>query len=305
MSVEKKSNAVFKIIALSVLILYAAAMIIMVGWAFISSFKARGDFTLYPAKLFPKYDGWQWKNYFYAYEMLCIPLNLPDGGVYNVLAPEMLLYSMIWVIGSVFFNTFTTVLVAYCCARFSKHAFSKIIYTVTVLAISIPIIGSLPAQMSMVRRLQIYDTFLVLPITKISFVSTHFLVFYAIFARIPSTYHEAAELDGAGHWMIFLRIILPMITNTLIAVVVLNFISYWNDYSTPMMFMPSYPTLAQGLYTLINGDVDGATIDYGSKYMTKATKLAAAFMGAFPSLLIFLVFREKIMTNVTMGGLKG
>ena len=307
MIVKKKTNnnLIFRIIAIAILSAYALFMFCMLGWALISSFKSRGDFTLYATSLFPKYDGWQWKNYYYAYDMLCIPINLPTGGIYYVYTGEMLLYSVIWVFGCVFCNTFTTVLVAYCCARFSKQAISKIMYTITVLAISIPIIGALPSQMSIIRALNLYDNFLVLPFTKISFVSSYFLVFYAIFVKVPTTYHEAAELDGAGHWTIFLRIIVPMIANTLLAVSVLNFIYYWNDYSTPMMFLPSYPTFAQGLYTLINGDVDGATIDYGSKYLTKATRLAAALMGAIPSILVFVAFREKIMTNVTMGGLKG
>lgn len=296
----KKNNGwIFKAISLTVLGVYTLLMLSIFGWALISSLKHKLDFSLYPTSLFPKFKGIQWGNYSLAYLTMKVIIDLPNGGTYYVYAEEMLLNSVIWVFGGVFLQTFTTIFVSYCCSKYSSHTFSKIIYFATVFAITIPLIGALPSQMSIVRTLGVYDTFLVIPVLKINFVSTYFLVFYALFQKIPSSYREAAELDGAGHWCVFLKIQIPMVVNTLIAVCVLNFIAQWNIYSDSMMFLPSHPTLAQGLYDIINGEAGR------NENLSDATSLAAAFIAALPSFVLFLVFRKKIMTNVSMGGLKG
>ena len=297
----KKRNYLFIILSCTVLGVYSLLMIAILGWAFLSSFKHKFDFIEFPTSLFPssKYGGWHFDNYSIAYLTMHIIINLPQGAVRYVYAEEMLLNSVVWTIGSAFLNTFTTALVAYCCARFSRRKFATIIYFITVFAISIPIIGSLPSQMKILRWLNIYDTYFVIPFMKMSFVSSYFLVFYAIFMKLPTSFREAAEVDGAGHWRIFFQIVLPMVMNTLVAVFILFFISYWNDYSAPMMFMPSKPTIAQGLYDLMNGQSSR------NKNLSDATSLAAALLVAIPPIIIFAIFRDKLMTNVTMGGIKG
>lgn len=301
MKIIKRKVSIAKIIIFFVLICYTVFLFSMMGWAFFSSFKHKLDFILYPTSLFPSKElgGWHFKNYITAYLTMNVKLDLAGGATKYVYAEGLLLNSAIWIFGSVLLNTFTTALVSYCCARFSRKLFSKIIYFTTVFAISMPIIGSLPSQMRIIRFLHLYNSLMLIPATKISFISIYFLVFYAIFSKIPSSYREAAEIDGAGDWMVFFRIALPMVTNTLVAIFILNFITYWNDYTFPMMFLPSYPTLAQGVYDLINGQ--------GSRNanLSDATALATSLMVALPPIIVFIIFRNKIMNNVTMGGIKG
>lgn len=295
----KKKNLVFKIIALVILTAYAIVLLGSLFWGILASFKHTLDFSVYPEKLFPTYAGFQFKNYYTAYMIMHVVIDTAAGGSRYVYMEEMLLNSLIWVFGSAFFNTFTTVLVAYCCSRFSNQLFSKVIYFTTVVAITLPVIGSLPSQMSVVHWMQLYDNPLLIPVLKTSFISSYFLVFYGIFAGVPKSYREAAEIDGAGHWTIFFKIMLPFVSNTIIAVFVLSVIANWNDYSTPMLFLPSFPTVAQGLYDLMNGQSSR------SELLNDAVGLAGAYLTAIPTLILFVVFRDRIMTNITMGGLKG
>ncbi|MBQ8658220.1 MAG: carbohydrate ABC transporter permease [Clostridia bacterium] len=293
----KKGNPVFKIISLTVLVVWAAVMLFMLVWGLIASFKHSLDLMWYPTAIFPDGElGWHFENFLTAYQIMYVSVDRSLGVTDYIYFEQMLLNSVVWSVGSAFLNTFTCALVSYCCARFSSRLFSKIIYTVTIVSMTIPIVGSLPSQMQLVRFLGIEDTHFVIPFMKLTFNSSYFLVFYAIFRKLPASYHEAAEIDGAGHWRIFFKIVIPLIGNTFIAVFVLFFISYWNDYQTPMLYMPSYPTISQGLFEFQNSR---------NKYASDPVKLAACFIVCLPSLVAFLIFREKIMENVAMGGLKG
>lgn len=297
---RRKNGRVFLIVALLVLVAYTLFLAFIFAWGLLSSLKGGLDFILFPGSLFPssKFGGFHFENYAAAFRGMKVPLDRgkADGFIY---ADKMLIYSLYWTVGSAFLNTFTTTLVAYCCARFKNRLFSRIIYFVTVFAISIPLIGTMPAQMKLVMKLGLYNSLFLMPALKISFISTYFLVFYSLFVKIPVSYREAAEMDGAGHWTVFLKITLPMVTNTFMAVFILLFIQYWNDYSVPMMFLPNYPTLAQGLYELMNGQASR------DPNMHSGVKLAAAFIVAMPPFILFVAFRGKIMENVSMGGIKG
>ena len=296
---KARKNLVFKLIAFAVLLAYTLILFGMLGWGFISSFKHALDFSLHSDKLFPTYAGFQWQNYSTAYLIMHIVVDAADGSSRYVYMEEMLFNSFLWVFVGAFLQVFTTMLVAYCCALFSKHTFSKVLYFTVVIAMTLPIIGSLPSQMSVISALGLYDNLLVIPFLKINFMSSYFLVFYGIWMAVPTSYREAAEIDGAGHMTVVFKVLMPFISNTMIAVFILSVIGLWNDYATPMMFLPSNPIVAQGLFDLMNGQSGR------DSRINDAVGLAGAFITALPTLALFIIFRERIMTNVTMGGLKG
>ena len=85
-----------------------------------------------------------------------------------------------------------------------------------------------------------------------------------------------------------------MVTGVFTTVLLLTFITYWNDYQTPLIYIPSYPTLAYGLWYYIN------VISTGSVPM----KLSGCMVMAVPLFVLFIVFQNKLMGNVSVGGLK-
>ena len=100
----------------------------------------------------------------------------------------------------------------------------------------------------------------------------------------------------------FFRIMLPLISSLIGAVFLLFFIAYWNDFETPYVFM-NKPTLSIGLYATLNGwSVDstggGASLDDAQKSIT-------GMMVFLPIFVVFIAFRNKIMGNLTEGGIKG
>lgn len=123
-----------------------------------------------------------------------------------------------------------------------------------------------------------------------------FLILYSFFKGISWDYVEAGMIDGASHWKIFFSIILPQAIPPLVTFAMTDFIGAWNDYLTPLMYMPSYPTLASGLYQY---EAD----------MTRAVKYPVYYAGVIistiPILALFVSFRDVFMSSLSAGGLKG
>ena len=81
---------------------------------------------------------------------------------------------------------------------------------------------------------------------------------------------------------------------TFATVFLIKFIEFWNDYSTPLLYLPTHPTLAYGVQDMsTNGDINKVL-----------ERIASCMVLALPITILFIVFRNKIMGNVTMGGVK-
>ena len=194
---------------------------------------------------------------------------------------------------------------AYAIAKYD-FKLKKFFYGVAVVVMLIPIIGSLASEVKFADALHLKDSFLGVFIMKCKFTGIYFLVFYAAFKSISWTYAEAAQIDGASHLRVFLEVMLPLVGSTVSAVFVLLFIEYWNDYYVPMIFMPNKPTLSYGLFRIQSStDQIDLVINGVRQSLTTPRKLAACFMACIPILIVFIIFRDKIMGNVTMGGIKG
>jgi ABC-type glycerol-3-phosphate transport system permease component len=122
------------------------------------------------------------------------------------------------------------------------------------------------------------------------------MIYYSYFQNISWSYAEAVFIDGGGHWTVFLKIMLPQAMPITSAMVIIACIGAWNDYMTPLLYLPDYPTLATGLYKM---STESLTANNKPMYF------AAILVSAMPMFAIFMIFQEKIMTSVSIGGLKG
>ena len=110
-------------------------------------------------------------------------------------------------------------------------------------------------------------------------------------------YTEAAKIDGAGNLAVLLRIILPLVRNTFFTVMLINFIAFWNDYQTPLIYMPSYPTIALGMFYMASTTENGLS--------TVPMRMTGAMLMLIPILVLFLCFHKRLLGNLTVGGIKG
>ena len=108
----------------------------------------------------------------------------------------------------------------------------------------IPTVGNLPSELQMVVSLNLYNKIYGLWLLKANFLGMYFLMFYGVFKAFPASFTEAAKIDGANNWTIMIKIAFPLVFNVMSTVLLINFINFWNDYQTPLLYMPAYPTVA-------------------------------------------------------------
>lgn len=290
----KKKINIFAVVSVTILILYTITLVVPLLWVLFTSFKDPIEFDLNKFGFTTKLS---FDNYVTVMKSLFIEIYTKDGGVRNVYLPEMFGNTLLYAVGCSVISTITNCIVAYIVARYSHFRFTKIIYAFVIFTMVLPTVGNLPSQIQMAKTLNFYDHMWGIYLMKAYFGGTYFLVFYASFKGYAKEYAEAAKLDGAGETSVMLRIMLPLAAPTIGAVVLLTFITYWNDYQAPMIFLPSSPTMAYGLYR------------FQSNTLTEASgitvKLAACSIVIVPIFIIFVIFKDKLTGNITIGGIKG
>ena len=208
-----------------------------------------------------------------------------------------MLFNTVWYAGGcAVINTLTLCLMGYMTTKFD-YKISRIITAGVIIVMMLPIVGAYPSEMQILKALGLYNTRIGPWVQKLNFLGLYFLVFQATFKSTSKEFAEAAYIDGAGQFTVLFRIILPLLRNTIGLVILLLFIQFWNDYQTPLLYVPSYPTIAYGIYDLSN------TFD---RVMSSVPmKMTACIVFVMPILVLYIIFKDKLMGNVTMGGIKG
>jgi len=116
------------------------------------------------------------------------------------------------------------------------------------------------------------------------------------FLSLPGELEEAAVLDGANRWQIYVRIVMPLAAAPLATLAVLSFLSSWNDFLWPLyvLFNPQNLTLPAGLATLVGS--------YSTDY---PAMMAGAVLASIPVLIVFAFMQRYIIAGVARSGLKG
>ena len=291
-----RNMGVFFWLLLVILALYTISMILPMVWGIFTSLKSQNEFrtnVLWIPHGAP-WD-WQWGNFVYVMNNFYVPISSQTQGLRSVGMGEMLLYTILYAAGGAFINTLVPCVVAYITAKF-KYKFSSVIYTVVVVTMVLPVVGNTASELQLVKALGIFDTIPGNWIQKFNFLGMYYLVFYATFRGIPNDFAEAAYVDGAGETHVMVRIIFPLVANIFVTVMLIKFIGFWNDYQTPLLFLPTHPTIAYGVYYLSN------SVQQDFNYVPM--RMTGCILMVIPILALFLIFKEKLMSNISMGGVK-
>ncbi len=282
----------FQIILYVIVAVYCLSMVYVLLFGLINSLKDATDFEWLNPFGFPhKEFGWKFDNYSKVLKEFKVS-SMSMGGE-EVGFMGMFVNSLLYAVFMSLLSMATQIMVAYAIAKYDFRL-KPLLYGVAVIVMLLPIIGSLASEVQMADTFNFRNNLLGICLMKCKYAGLYFLVFYATFRSVSWTYAEAAQIDGAGHLKIFIEIMLPLIKSTVFAVFILLFIEFWNDYYTPMIFLPQSPTMSYGLFVFQTDNRASQPI-----------QLAACLLTCLPILVLFVVFKNKIMGNVTMGGLKG
>ena len=182
---------------------------------------------------------------------------------------------------------------AYLCAKYN-YKLSGILVTIYTLMMCMPIVGSVPFELTFLRNVGLYDSIWGNYVQKMTGGGMYFFVYLAYFKGTSETYREAAELDGASQFRIMATIYFPLAVKVMGTVFLVQFVALWNDYQTPLIYMSGYPTVSFGLnYNMVYGDANMKDI---------TAIMSIVILTCLPVTVIFMFFQNKLLSNLTMGG---
>ncbi len=286
----KEGKTIFIIIGI-VFLIHGASLLLPFIWMLMTSVKSRLEFQ---EGFLSIPQVWRWDNYTKIFSLLKIEV-IKNGEFYNYNVFQMLGNSLIMAVFKSFFGLLTVVLTSYVVAKYD-FPLRKTLFNINIFVMTIPIVGSLANSLTIYKEVGLYNNlwaYIIFPGSPFGF---NFLLLYGAFKSIPNSYSEAVFVDGGGHFTVFFKIILPIMLPTLSALYILAFIGYWNDYSSTLIYLPSVPTLAYGLYIF---QYDSA------KYMATLPQVLAGFtICSIPSVVLYCSFQKVITKSLTVGGLK-
>jgi raffinose/stachyose/melibiose transport system permease protein len=240
-------------------------------WLLLSSFKAPDEFALNPMYALP--EGLHWQNFTDAW-------NVGNMGTYfknSILATFPSLFLIIFL------------------GAGAAFAIEKMLFTagimVPVQIVLLPLftiffkVGLLNSLWSLIL---VYTTF-GLPLT--------ILMFSSYFKALPNEVLESAVMDGANIYQIFFKIAIPIVSNAIVTVALVQFFFVWNDLIFAMTFISDTDlrTLQTGLISF--------TGEYGQKQWGPI--FASISLAVVPTLLLYLFLNKLVMKGMTSGAVKG
>ena len=173
----------------------------------------------------------------------------------------------------------------------------SIAFYLVVLGLLVPFFTYMIPLYFQLRGMGLLDSLLgvnlVLASTGLSF-GTFFM--RAFFTDLPTELEQAARMDGASEWQIFLRVMLPLVTSGIGALAVFTFLQNWNNFLVPLLYMPGgeYRPLTTGLYLFLGG----RTVDIGPL-------AAGTLITILPVIVLFVALQRQVTQGFISGAVKG
>jgi putative aldouronate transport system permease protein len=206
-------------------------------------------------------------------------------------------------------NMILTILVAYPLSRSRKEFRSRDFFAWFFL-ITILFSGGLIPWYMVISQTGLIDNFwgLIIPGALPVF---NVILLANSFRSIPKELEEAAAMDGAGHWTILFKILLPMTLPVLATVTLFVAVSHWNAWFDGLILMNSpdkYPLQSYLQTVVVNPDPrmlterDLALLKIISNRTTRAAQI---FIAMVPILLIYPFLQRYFTTGIKLGSVKG
>jgi ABC-type glycerol-3-phosphate transport system permease component len=182
---------------------------------------------------------------------------------------------------------------------FTKYRFvgRDVIFTLLMLTLMVPSQITIPPLYILFAKLGMLNTLEVQIIPTITSVFGLFMV-RQYMVGIPNELVEAARIDGAGHWQIYWRIMLPVSAPILGAFAILHFLSVWNSYLWPLI-VANDPAVQPIMVTLPN--MTDPNVGFLPVW---GTIMAGCTLATLPILLVFIIFQDKFMASAVVGAVK-
>lgn len=177
--------------------------------------------------------------------------------------------------------------------------------------------GLVPSYIVNVRYLNLYDSFwiFILP----SLVSAFNVIILRTFINttIPDSMYEAAKIDGANDFVIFIQIVMPLFKAGLATIALFNVVTRWNDWFTGMLYienpklvpLQTMLTSIQKNIEFIKNNSDLMSTKEGQEMLqtlpAESTRMAITIIATVPVLFAYPFFQRYFISGLTIGSVKG
>jgi ABC-type glycerol-3-phosphate transport system permease component len=270
-----------------VLIPLSLLMLLPIFYIFSSAFKPPDELFAYPPRFFvvsPTLKNFS--DLFSKVSASGIPIS------------RYLFNSLLITVVTVALSILISSMAAYALSK-KRFKLKKTLFAVNTIALMfVPIAVTIP-RFLVVEQLNLIDNFWVHILPVLALPVGLFLI-KQFMDQVPDEVIEAAQIDGAADWRIYLQIVLPMIKPAVATIAILTFQAAWNNAETSTLYVnnESMRTLAFYLGTLTT-TTTGANAVAG-----QGIAAAAALIMFIPSLLIFVLLQGQVMSTMSHSGLK-
>lgn len=263
----------------SILLFFLVFTFVPLGWLVLSSFKTNFEFETKPFAL-PAV--WQFANYVKAIQISGLP---------RLFFNSILVSSL-----STVLNLLVSAMAAFVLSRLRFPLQNAILTTLTA-GVLIPIIALMVPYFSIIRALGLYDTLWGLIVTHASInIPISVFLLHGFMRTLPKELEEAAMIDGCSLFQRFSRIVLPLSQLGIVTAGTFVFLYSWNEFLYAM---------------LLTSSVASRTIQLGIRFFTSqffidyTAMYAAIVITILPTVVVYILFHDKIVRGLTSGAVKG
>lgn len=204
-------------------------------------------------------------------------------------------HSIIITVISTAVNVLLLAMASYVFAR-CRFRGKNILYFILSLSMVIPMTALLHPVYSVIQALGLYDTRtgLILVYTALN-MPMSLLILRGTFSSIPKAIEEAAYVDGAGFVRTFFQIMMPCAKGGLTSAAVLAFLQSWNEFTFALVLTSGEKARTLPL------SLSYFTAQFSFNY---TAMFAAVTIAVIPSIVIFAIFQEQVVSSLTAGSVK-
>lgn len=278
---KNKRTVAFNIFLYTLLVVWALFVLFPFYWMILSSVKT---YSAYTSEFIPKFFTLHptFQNYIDAFTSVNLGRYLLNTLIFTVITTVLMILVIVFA--------------AYGFARLNFRG-KNLVFTIFLSMMMIPNELLVITNYVTITNMNLRNTFLGLILPSVTSVFYIYLL-KENFEQVPDELYYAAKVDGSSDFKYMWKVMLPVCRPTLVTVTILKVIECWNSYIWPRLVTddPSYFLVSNGIQEIRENGFGRENIP---------AMMAAVVVISIPLILLFLIFRKKIMSGVSRGGTKG
>ena len=279
--IEKKSASISKVLIYVLLVIWAVIVLFPFYWMVLTSIKS---FASYNSEYIPRFLPTEPTLQNYADAFTTVPLG------------RYFLNTLIFTVTTTGLMMLVIVPAAFAFARLEfkgRNAVFALFLSMMMIPTELVIITNYVTIVNWNLR----NTYLGLILPSVTSVFYIYLL-KENFEAIPDELYQAAKVDGTSDLKYLIKVMIPICQPTVVTIIILKVIECWNSYVWPRLI-----TYDSNYFLVSNGIQEIRENGFGRE--NTPAMMAAVVVISVPLIVLFLIFRKKIMAGVSRGGTKG